>query len=204
MKKKEIGEVYGFARFNRKANIVTYTDEQYNKVIAPLKSDWSKLETDVLFDLCERFSLRFIVIADRFAYELQEKVAALNEEESKDMNAQKKKRVIKKDRKMMAKTFRKDRSVDEVKQRYYEVAKAILTLQGNVNHLIVQKPFNFEQEVRRKNNLEKLFMRTKDQMEREKLMQIELKKLEQKIKKEEKEEKNLAKLIDNDLEEAKF
>jgi hypothetical protein len=105
---------------------------------------------------------------------------------------------------MMAKTFRKDRSVDEVKQRYYEVAKAILTLQGNVNHLIVQKPFNFEQEVRRKNNLEKLFMRTKDQMEREKLMQIELKKLEQKIKKEEKEEKNLAKLIDNDLEEAKF
>lgn len=41
-------------------------------------------------------------------------------------------------------------------------------------------------------------------MEREKLMQIELKKLEQKIKKEEKEEKNLAKLIDNDLEDAKF
>lgn len=41
-------------------------------------------------------------------------------------------------------------------------------------------------------------------MEREKLMQVELKKLEQKIKKEEKEEKNLAKLIDNDLEEAKF
>jgi len=41
-------------------------------------------------------------------------------------------------------------------------------------------------------------------MEREKLMQIELKKIEQKIKKEEKEERNLAKLIENDLEEAKF
>jgi len=35
-------------------------------------------------------------------------------------------------------------------------------------------------------------------------MQIELKKIEQKIKKEEKEERNLAKLIENDLEEAKF
>lgn len=68
----------------------------------------------------------------------------------------------------------------------------------------MQKPFNFEQEVRRKNNLEKLFMRTKDQMEREKLMQIELKKIEQKIKKEEKEERNLAKLIENDFEEAKY
>jgi hypothetical protein len=32
--------------------------------------------------------------------------------------------------------------------------------------------------VRRKNNLEKLFMRTKDQMEREKAMQVELKKIE--------------------------
>lgn len=58
--------------------------------------------------------------------------------------------------------------------------------------------------MRRKNNLEKLFMRTKDQMEREKAMQLELKKIEQKIKKEEKEEKNLAKLIENDLEESKY
>jgi DNA methyltransferase 1-associated protein 1 len=29
-------------------------------------TDWSKEETDHLFDLCEQFSLRFIVIADRF------------------------------------------------------------------------------------------------------------------------------------------
>lgn len=27
---------------------------------------WSKEETDQLFDLCERFDLRFVVIADRF------------------------------------------------------------------------------------------------------------------------------------------
>lgn len=71
IKKKETGEDYAFSRFNRKANVVTYTDEQYQKVIAPMTSDWSKLETDVLFDLCERFSLRFIVIADRFSYELE-------------------------------------------------------------------------------------------------------------------------------------
>ena len=69
-KKKEAGDVYAFARFNRKAIVVTYTEEQYEKVVAPLKSDWTKLETDVLFDLCDRFNLRFIIIADRFAYEL--------------------------------------------------------------------------------------------------------------------------------------
>jgi hypothetical protein len=47
-------------------------------------------------------------------------------------------------------------------------------------------------------------MRTKDQMEREKAMQADLKKIEAKIKKEEKEERNLKRLIDNDMEEAKF
>ena len=206
-KKKEAGDAYAFARFNRKATVVTYTEEQYDKVVAPLKSDWTKLETDVLFDLCERFNLRFIIIADRFSYELQERLDMASQEElkaSENFGEGKKKRQVKRDRKMMVKPSVKDRSVDEVKQRYYQVAKAILTLQGATTHPIVLKPFNFEQEVRRKNNLEKLFMRTKDQMEREKLMQIELKKIEQKIKKEEKEERNLAKLIDNDFEEAKY
>ncbi|CAD6251496.1 unnamed protein product [Miscanthus lutarioriparius] len=36
-----------------------YQFAKYNK-------DWSKEETDQLFELCERFDLRFIVIADRF------------------------------------------------------------------------------------------------------------------------------------------
>ena len=55
--------------------MISYTDDEYKKVIAPMKTDWDKLETDVLFELCERFSLRFIVIADRFNYELAEQEA---------------------------------------------------------------------------------------------------------------------------------
>ena len=35
-------------------------------------------------------------------------------------------------------------------------------MRGDVENPIVQKPFNFEMEVRRKNNLEKIFMRTRD------------------------------------------
>lgn len=59
-------------------------------------------------------------------------------------------------------------------------------------------------EVRRKNNLEKIFMRTRDQIEREKYCLSELKKIEQKLKKEEKEEKNLAKFIGRDIEESRM
>ena len=66
MKQKEIEEVYPFARFNRKVEVVRYTDEEYAKLIAPMSTDWSKDETDHLFTLCDRFGLRFVVIADRF------------------------------------------------------------------------------------------------------------------------------------------
>ncbi len=31
-----------------------------------VKKGWSREETDNLFDLCEQFDLRFIIIADRF------------------------------------------------------------------------------------------------------------------------------------------
>ena len=75
-KQKETDEIYPFARFNRKVEVIRYTDEEYKKAVNILAtqniggiattSDWSKEETDHLFDLCERFSLRFIVIADRF------------------------------------------------------------------------------------------------------------------------------------------
>jgi DNA methyltransferase 1-associated protein 1 len=66
MKEKERDEVYPFSRFNRQAEVIRYTDDEYEKVVEPLSTDWTREETDHLLNLCERFSLRFIVIADRF------------------------------------------------------------------------------------------------------------------------------------------
>ncbi|KAF5931467.1 hypothetical protein HYC85_032340 [Camellia sinensis] len=55
---------YSFAKYNKSVDIVKYTDEEYEKHLTdPM---WTKEETDQLFDLCERFDLRFVVIADRF------------------------------------------------------------------------------------------------------------------------------------------
>ncbi|XP_078429620.1 myb-like transcription factor family protein isoform X2 [Wolffia australiana] len=55
---------YSFAKFNKSVDILKYTDEEYEKFLND--PTWTKEETDQLFDLCERFDLRFIVIADRF------------------------------------------------------------------------------------------------------------------------------------------
>ena len=84
-----------------------------------MKTDWDKLETDVLFELCERFSLRFIVIADRFNYELAE------QEAKRDCTALPKSKLRKRDQKVQAKRVVKDRTVDEIKDRYYSVSKEI-------------------------------------------------------------------------------
>ncbi|XP_022991708.1 SWR1-complex protein 4-like isoform X3 [Cucurbita maxima] len=55
---------YSFAKYNKSVEVVKYTDEEYEKFLKD--PSWTKEETDQLFDLCERFDLRFVVIADRF------------------------------------------------------------------------------------------------------------------------------------------
>lgn len=125
-----------------------------------MTTDWDKTETDVLFDLCERFNMRFIVIADRFADELKEKIDKINCTEAANLTSSAKGR--KREVKASEKKILKDRTVDELKDRYYSVSREVLQFRGDNDNPIVKKPFNFEMEVRRKNNLEKIFMRTKD------------------------------------------
>lgn len=57
---------YPFAKFNKKLNIVTYTNNEYNTHLRTNQSKWSKAQTDHLFDLARRFDLRFVVMADRW------------------------------------------------------------------------------------------------------------------------------------------
>jgi len=190
VKETEKAEMYPFVKFNKKAEVIRYTEDEYNKFVKNLKSDWTKEETDHLLDLCEQFSLKFIVIADR--YDSQ----AVAEEIIKPSHKKRDKKANEKlHQKMNRLKKRQERTVDEIKERYYEVAKAVLEGRNLLEHPLMKKPFNYEQEVRRKNNLEKLFFRTKDQQDKEKQLLQEMKKLEQKIKKEEKEEKNLRRLI---------
>lgn len=55
---------YPFAKFNKKVDICTYTDNEYQQ---HLRVDgWSKEETDHMMDLAQKFDLRFILMADRY------------------------------------------------------------------------------------------------------------------------------------------
>lgn len=118
---------YSFAKYNKSVDVVKYTDEEYEKYLTdPM---WTKEETDQLFDLCQRFDLRFVVIADRFP---------------------------------------SSRSVEELKNRYYSVSRAILVARapspGDVSgHPLVKEPYNVTQEIERKRALSMVLSQTKQQ-----------------------------------------
>jgi DNA methyltransferase 1-associated protein 1 len=52
---------YRFSVFNRKADIVQYSNEEYDLCLQD--SSWSREETDKLMEFCYRYDLRFTVIA---------------------------------------------------------------------------------------------------------------------------------------------
>ena len=63
-KTKEVDQQYPFEKVNYKVEIVKYDDKEYDEVLADIHPGWSRAETDYLWDLCELFDLRFVVIQD--------------------------------------------------------------------------------------------------------------------------------------------
>ncbi|KAL6620604.1 hypothetical protein ACP70R_035743 [Stipagrostis hirtigluma subsp. patula] len=120
---------YQFAKFNKKVDVLKYTDEEYEKYLIDPVEAWSREETDQLFELCERFDLRFIVIADRFPT---------------------------------------DRSVEDLKSRYYSATRAIIIARSqsfdevSANPL-VKEIYDAAHETERKRALSALLSQTKQQ-----------------------------------------
>ena len=50
--------------FEQHVDVPTYTDIEYEQHLQD--KDWTRTETDVLFDLCRRFELKFLLIHDRW------------------------------------------------------------------------------------------------------------------------------------------
>lgn len=48
------------------AQVFRYTNEEYEQLLRSDSNGWSREETDQLMELCDRFDLRFPVMADRF------------------------------------------------------------------------------------------------------------------------------------------
>lgn len=57
---------YSFAKYNVQNTMYTYTQDEYTRLL--LDQDWSKEETDYLFDLVRQYDQRFYIVTDRYEY----------------------------------------------------------------------------------------------------------------------------------------
>ncbi|KAK9727462.1 swr complex subunit, variant 2 [Basidiobolus ranarum] len=62
---------FHFAQFNKIVDLVDYSEEDYQQYLT--QENWTKEETDYLFELCQQYDLRFVVIADRYSFSGVEK-----------------------------------------------------------------------------------------------------------------------------------
>ena len=65
---KEVNGDYAFAKYNKKVPMVMYNDEEYTSMLSD-DPQWSREETNHLISMCERFDLRFVIIADRYEWQ---------------------------------------------------------------------------------------------------------------------------------------
>ncbi|TFK55422.1 hypothetical protein OE88DRAFT_1651733 [Heliocybe sulcata] len=57
---------YVFAKYNVESNIYTYSQDEYNRLLED--SEWTKEETDYLFNIVREYDLRWFVIHDRYEF----------------------------------------------------------------------------------------------------------------------------------------
>jgi len=57
---------YAFAKYNVQSDIYTYSQDEYNRLLED--SEWTKEETDYLFDTVREYDLRWFIIHDRYEY----------------------------------------------------------------------------------------------------------------------------------------
>lgn len=59
-------EEYFWAKYNAQSNIYTYSQDEYTRLLED--SEWSKEETDYLFDVVREYDLRWFIIHDRYNF----------------------------------------------------------------------------------------------------------------------------------------
>ncbi|KAI1207236.1 uncharacterized protein F4807DRAFT_436296 [Annulohypoxylon truncatum] len=169
--KSEQLEDSAFAKFNVQVDIPQYSDDQYQ---SNLKSDeWTKDETDYLFDLARLFDLRWPLIWDRYEYQPKpEKVTNGDGGDTTDPNTA----VV---------PASKVRSLEDLKARYYEVAAKMMAVQKPVQYMTqaefalheVMANFNPNSEAQRKKFAADALSRSSEEAREEEMLLIEVRRI---------------------------
>ncbi|KAI0472699.1 hypothetical protein GGR56DRAFT_676773 [Xylariaceae sp. FL0804] len=170
--KSEEREDSTFAKFNVQVDIPQYSEEQYNSALA--RSDWTKDETDYLFELAKDFDLRWPLIWDRYEYKPKLPDSGINGEGPGDT-----------DPNTAVVPATKARSVEDLKQRYYEVAAKVMAIQKPVQYMTqaeyaqheVMANFDAASETQRKKFAQEALGRSREEAREEESLLIEVRRI---------------------------
>ncbi|KAI9643125.1 swr complex subunit [Ciborinia camelliae] len=162
-KEDEAFEDSTFAKYNVKVQVPTYTDEEYKEILE--NEEWSRHETDYLMRMVQEYDLRWPVIWDRYEYILPD----IPEDGPKDAMIRR----------------GEVRTLEDLKARYYSIGAAMMALKKPLHQMntaefdLHQKMLNYQprQEKLRKDFLEGVFTRTKEEAREEESLMVELKRI---------------------------
>ncbi|KAB8303116.1 hypothetical protein EYC80_004567 [Monilinia laxa] len=162
-KEEEVLEDSTFAKYNVKVQIPTYTDQEYKELLE--NEEWSKHETDYLMGMVQEYDLRWPIIWDRYEYTPPD----IPEDASEGVMIRR----------------GEVRTMEDLKARYYSIGAAMMAQRKPLHQMnttefdLHQKMIKYEplQEKHRKDFLEGVFTRTKEEAREEESLMVELKRI---------------------------
>ncbi|GAP85832.1 putative SWR1-complex protein 4 [Rosellinia necatrix] len=162
----------GFAKFNVQVDVPQYSEDQYNSNL--VNDDWTKDETDYLFGLAREFDLRWPLIWDRYEYTVHppEGIKQERDVDGTDPN-------------MAMILTPKVRTMEDLKQRYYEVAAKMMAVQKPVQYMTqaefslheMMAKFNPTTEIQRKKFAQDALSRSADEAREEEQLLVEVRRI---------------------------
>ncbi|KAH7026301.1 uncharacterized protein B0I36DRAFT_330337 [Microdochium trichocladiopsis] len=158
-----------FAKFNVHVDVPQYSDDLYESTLT--SAEWTKEETDYLFDLVRDFDLRWPLIWDRYEYAPGDAGRNADGEEVDMAQA-----IV---------PAAKVRTMEDLKHRYYDVAAKIMAAQKKPEHMsspefdLYQKmtSFNPHSELQRKRFAESSMSRSKEEAREEENLLVEVRRI---------------------------
>ncbi|CAC9696362.1 conserved Plasmodium protein, unknown function [Plasmodium sp. DRC-Itaito] len=177
----KIEDDYTFEKFNKKINIVKYNDDLYYREIQPLNTNWTKEETDYLFNLCEKYDCHFIIINDVYDLKYKRTIEEIKE------------RFYSVTKKVMEDKFDQQIKFEEAKK--IKNNNDILKLkEAKAKHPLIKFTYNMQADLERKNIIHKTYTVSKKDVMLEETTLENIKKFESKIKLELKKAADMKKL----------
>ncbi|KAH8917479.1 hypothetical protein BT69DRAFT_1313740 [Atractiella rhizophila] len=146
---------YPFAKYNIQADVYTYTDKEYLNYLRD--EEWTKAETDYLFDLVLEYQLRWPVIYDRYDFPSTSSTAETAP----------------------------SRTMEDIKARYYSVCRKLIRSrqatipQDEYQSLLASYNFDKSREVARKLYLQSLLSRSASEVKQESQLFLESRRITQ-------------------------